>query len=105
MTASQLLTRWIVMAVLVIITGLLRDELFNRDLLAIALLSATALTGIGALHSLTKLPGLLGIGIGWLRQFLILAILSGVIAGFSLRRSIIMGIGYATIMSIYHLLR
>ncbi|MCK9526048.1 MAG: hypothetical protein M0R49_08980 [Limnochordia bacterium] len=105
MTASQLLTRWLVMAVLVIITGLLRDKQFSRKLLVVALLSATAIAGLAALHPLTKLPGLLGFGIGWLRLLAIFAIMAAALAGFPLRRSIIMGIGYATIISINNLPR
>ena len=105
MTASQLLTRWLVMAVLVIIIGLLRDKQFSRKLLVVALLSATAIAGLAGLHPLTKLPGLLGFGIGWLRLLGIFAIMTAALAGFPLRRSIIFGMGYATIISISNLPR
>ncbi len=66
MTARQLLICWIVMAGLATITGLLRGKVFSRALFAIALLSATAITAIAATESLAELPGLLGVGLGWI---------------------------------------
>lgn len=105
MTVPQLLLRWIVVASLTITSGLWRQKLCGKDLVVLAILAATMVTGIAALHPLTKLPGVLGMVVIWLRQFLIFTTLAGVIAGFPQRVSLIMGAGFATLLTMVQLLR
>lgn len=105
MTFSQLLIRWLVMAALTIICGLLQGKKFGTNLLLVAALAASVLAGLAALHPLTKLPGVLGFGVGWLRHLLTFSLLAAVLTQYSPRRSLIMGLGFATLFTMYTLFR
>jgi hypothetical protein len=63
------------------------------------------MTGIVVLYPLTDLPGLWGIGVTWLRHFLIFIIIAAVLLGSSLHTSIIMSMAYATLLTLYRMLR
>ncbi len=105
MTFSQLLLSWLVMAALTIISGLLQGKEFGTNLLLVAGLAASAIAGLAALHPLTKLPGVLGFGVGWIRHALTFSLLAAVLAQCSPRKSAIMGLCFATLFTIYTLLR
>ena len=104
MPFPQLLIRWIVMVVLAIVSGLWQGKTLSANLLGIALLSATAVTSIAALYPLTELPGLFGIAIAWLRHFLSFTIIIAVLTKYSVRRSCIMGVCFASILLLLNLL-
>lgn len=105
MTFSQLLIRWLVMAALTIISGLLQGKEFSANLLLVAGLAASAIAGLAALHPLTQLPGVLGFGVSWLRHVLIFSLLAAVFTQYSPRKSLIMGLCFATLFTIYTLFR
>ncbi|MCK9526051.1 MAG: hypothetical protein M0R49_08995 [Limnochordia bacterium] len=104
MTPRQLLIRWTAMVVLVIASGLWQGKVLGTNLLCIAVLTATAMTGIVILYPLTDLPGLWGIGMTWLRHLLIFVIIAAVLLGSPLHTSIIMSIAYATLLTLYQML-
>ncbi len=104
MSFSDLLIRWIAMAFLTTASGLWQGKTFGTNLLGIAILSATAMTGIAALHPLTELPGLWGIWVTWLRHLLIFVIIAAVLIGGSLRLSIIMSLITATVLTLARLI-
>lgn len=96
---------WIAMAVATIINGVWRDEKLTPSLLGVAFLAATATTSIAALYPLTKLPSLWGVGVSWAHHFLMFNVFTAVFLRYSLRGSIVSGLGYATLLTIYALLR
>lgn len=93
MPFPQLAMRWAVVAVGVVIAGLWQGRKLDPNLLGVAMLSATAITSIAALHPLTRSPGILGAAISWVRHFLSFAILTAAITTHPMSRVIMMGFG------------
>ncbi len=105
MSPSQLLIRWLLMAILTIISGLWQGKELGRSLLFVAALSASALTALAALYPLTNAPGLLGLGIGWLRHLLTFSLLTAIITQNPPGKSFIMGLLFASMLTVYHVFR
>lgn len=104
MSLSDLAIRWIGMAILTIVSGLWRGQKLSGPLLGGAFLAASIIAGIAALYPLTKLPGLWGVGVTWLRNFSSMCVLVAVLTKYSPRRSIVTGMIYATLLVISKLL-
>lgn len=105
MTATQLLKRWIAAAAFAIASGLWQGKIFDVSLLGIAVLSATALTGLAALKPPTKRPGWSGVGLAWIRNCLIMSIIWGVMIGSSLLHTAIASFIFATMFTIETLMK
>ncbi len=104
MSFSDLLIRWVIMATLTIASGLWHGQKLNGLLFGGAFLAASIVVGIAALYPLTKLPGLPGIGVTWLRNFVSMYVLIAVLTKFPQRRRIITSVTYATLLAISKLL-
>lgn len=100
MTTTQLLIRWFAIALLTIVSGLWQGKTIGPNLLLIAVLSATAMTGLAALHPLTKRPGWSGFGLAWLHHFLVFILIATILIGSPLRISIIMSFLASTLSTI-----
>ncbi|HBF99962.1 MAG TPA: hypothetical protein DDW87_00100 [Firmicutes bacterium] len=104
MPFAQTLTLWVLVAVVMVVIALWQGKSLNASLIGLALLAATVLTGLAALHPVAQTTGLLGWVVGWIRNFLVYTILLSLLTKTPAKKSAKSGVLFATILILLDLL-
>lgn len=104
MPFPQLIVLWALLAVIMVLLGLRQGKKFDAGLIGLVVLTATILTGLTAIYPVAEKPNLLGVAVGWVRNFLVYTILLSVVSKVSFKQSAASGFVFASILVLFDLL-